>query len=95
MSGLTIGVREGESFYVDDTRCLVAVLHDPGRMKIDVCEPAMTRRYEINSKVKTEILPGVLVQTGRPYKGEPTVVVEAASSKVILREELYERHSRR
>lgn len=96
---LTISVREGDSFYVNDTQCLVSQLHDPSRMKIDVCLP-VTKRYEVNARVKTEIMPGVFVQTGKQWQDDetgqmkPTILVEASRDKMILREKLYKRKQR-
>ena len=86
---LVIGVGEGGSFYVDETKCTVESMRDEQHFKIRVFHPFFENLFEITDKIQVEILPEVLVSAGPVRPGLASLAIDAPRHMTILRERLY------
>lgn len=90
MSTLVIGVKLGESFYIDDVPVHVTRIESDNRffVKVDKSDEEL----EITDEESVEVLPNVRLSTGRKGSEDlARVVVQAPKSITILREALYRR----
>ena len=100
---LTLSIRKGESFRVNDTQCTVTDILGPHHFTLTVNEvpghlgPVM---YKIDHKVAQEVLPQVTVCSSNRDEQDRegtlvSVCIDAPRHITVLRERLYQKAQRK
>ena len=88
---LVLGIQEGRSFYLDNTRVELERISTPTRATLLIHGP-VNKKVTIGPNHRTELEPGVYAQIGTDSTIEQIkVAIEAPRSIKILRDNLYER----
>ena len=87
---LVLGLKEGESFYLDDTKVDLEQISSPTRATLMI-HGAIIRKMTIGPNHRTELLPGVYAQIGLDSKIDLLkIALEAPRNITILRKHLYD-----
>lgn len=87
---LVLGMQEGRSFYLNNTRVEVEKISTPTRATL-LIHGAIIRKVTIGPNHRTELEPGVYAQIGTDSTiDQIKVAIEAPRSIKILRDNLYE-----
>ena len=90
---LVLGVREGESVFIDDRKITLQKILTPVRYKVLVegGPHQFDAIYEITAKERVEILPDVYLSAGVDASMDHAkLAFDAPRNRVILRQRLYE-----
>lgn len=87
---LILGMKEGRSFFVGDTKVTVEEVVHQQRFKVRV-HGAMDKLLEVDVKQRVEILTDVFVSAGKPHQNRDLVqvAIEAPRHVKVLRDVLY------
>ncbi len=87
---LVLGIQEGRSFYLGDTRVELEKISTPTRASL-LIHGAINRIVTIGPNHRTELMPGIYASIGTDSTIEQIkVALEAPRNVKILRDNLYE-----
>ena len=87
---LVLGMQEGRSFYLADTKVTVEKISSPTRAILSV-NGAIIQKMTIGPNHRTELLPGIYASIGTDSTVDQIkVVLEAPRTVKILRDNLYD-----
>jgi len=86
---LVLGLKQGESFYVDDLKVEIARILTPEKFIVLIHGPVINK-VTVTPDSHTELMHGVRLCAGEnKYISAIRAVIQAPSSRKILREKLY------
>ena len=87
---LVLGIQEGRSFYLEDTKVVLERILTPTRATL-LIHGAIIRKVTIGPNHRTELMPGVYASIGTDSNIETLkIAIEAHRNVKILRDILYD-----